>query len=184
MQDLTDRAARAASTLRQEGAVSGSVMNTVNRPTGVSGGIARDVADVAAYGRALDDLRAKHNPLFAVVRGYRSTLTEILQAPRVGEISADEMTAAISRERQATLASIAGINGRTTAPGGMTATRNASYRMANLSFQLQDIKGSFASGMNPFMVMAQQGSQISQIYGFGNGGVGALFRDLGPMVRM
>ncbi|ETD90914.1 phage tail tape measure C-terminal domain-containing protein [Rhodobacter capsulatus] len=184
MQDLADRAARAATALRQAGAVSGSVMNRVNRSTGVSGGMTRDAADVAAYGRALDDLRAKHNPLFAVVRDYRATLTEIRQAHRVGAISAEEMTAAIGRERQATLASIAAIKGRTTALGGMsTATRNASHRMANLSFQLQDIGVSLAGGMNPFMVMAQQGSQISQIYGFGNGGVGALFRDLGGMAR-
>ena len=118
MQDLADRAARAATALRQAGAVSGSVMNTVNRSTGVSGGMARDAADVAAYGRALDDLRAKHNPRFAVVREYRSTLTEIRQAHRVGAISAEEMTAAIARERQATLASIAAIKGRTTALGG------------------------------------------------------------------
>lgn len=94
MQDLADRAARAATALRQAGAVSGAVMNTVNRSTGVSGGMARDAADVAAYGRVLDDLRAKHNPLFAGVREYRSTLTEIRQAHRVGAISA-EMTAAI-----------------------------------------------------------------------------------------
>jgi phage-related minor tail protein len=101
-----------------------------------------------------------------LVRPYRTTLTEIRQAHRVGAISAEEMTAAISRERQATLASIAAVKGRTTALGGMsTATRNASHRMANLSFQLQDIGVSLAGGMNPFMVMAQQGSQISQIYG-------------------
>ncbi len=185
MQDLADRAARAAAALRQAGAVSGSVMESVNRATGVSGGMARDAADVASYGRALDDLRAKHNPLFAVVRDYRTVLTDIRQAHRVGAISAEEMTGAISRERQATLASIAAIKGRTAALSGMSAaTQVASHRMTNLSFQLQDIGVSLAGGMNPLMVMAQQGSQIAQIYGFGNGGIGGLFRDLGGMTQM
>jgi hypothetical protein len=140
----------------------------VNRSTGVSGGMARDAADVAAYGRALDDLRAKHNPLFAVVREYRSTLTEIRQAHRVGAISAEEMTAAISRERQTTLASIAAIKGRTTALGGMsTATRNASHRMANLSFQLQDIGVSLAGGMNPSWSWPSKAARFLRFTGLG-----------------
>lgn len=78
---------------------------------------------------------------------------------RVWAISAEEMTVAMAQERQATLASIVAIKGRTTALGGMsTATRNASHRMANLSFQLQDLGVSLAGGMNPFVLMAQQGS--------------------------
>lgn len=36
--------------------------------------------------------------------------------------------------------------------------------LANLSFQIQDIFVSLASGQNPFIVLLQQGSQISQIF--------------------
>jgi len=45
--------------------------------------------------------------------------------------------------------------------------------MANLSYQVQDIGVSLAGGMNPFMLMAQQCSRISQIYG--GGGLGGCF---------
>lgn len=86
------------------------------------------------YGRALDDLRAKHYPLFAVVREYRSTLNEIRQAHRVGAISAEEMTAAIVRERQATLASTAAIKGRTIALGGMSTANHPKLNTQNTPY--------------------------------------------------
>lgn len=184
MDELSARAARAATVLRQAGAGAGGVLDRINRSTGVSGGLARDAADIAAYGRSLDDLRARHNPLFATIRAYRDTLGEIRRAHAVGAISADEMAAAISRERQASLASIAALKGRSVAITAMGAASGmAGFRVRNLSFQLNDIAVSLAGGMNPFMVLAQQGSQVAQIYGFGNGGVGALFRDLGGMAR-
>ena len=71
--------------------------------------------DIAAYGAELDRLRGKYNPLFAVITRYRQEVTEIREAQRLGAISTDEMTAAISRQRQATLASIDAIKGRNTA---------------------------------------------------------------------
>lgn len=51
-------------------------------------------------------------------------------------------------------------------------------QMMNLGYQLNDIGQTLATGMDPFTVMIQQGSQILQIYG-GNGGVRALMGDLG-----
>lgn len=68
-------------------------------------------ADVAAYGAELDRLRAKYNPLFAVIRQYRSEIAEVRNANRLGVISEDEMVAAINRRRTATLASIQTIKG-------------------------------------------------------------------------
>lgn len=52
--------------------------------------------------------------------------------------------------------------------------RQQRQNLANLSFQLQDIGVSLASGQNPLLVLVQQGSQISQIYGAENGVRGAL----------
>ncbi|RAK68826.1 phage tail length tape measure family protein [Phenylobacterium kunshanense] len=52
------------------------------------------------------------------------------------------------------------------------------HALLNLGYQVQDIGVSLASGANPFMVMAQQGSQIAQIYGGSGVGVGAALRQL------
>lgn len=159
-----------------------SVMQRIDAVTGVSGGVARSEADIQAYGRALDDVRAKHNPLFAAIRRYKDVLGELRAAHRAGAISADELTAAIQRERRATLASIDVIKGRNTGLIGTAAGANlAAFRMQNLAFQVNDIGVSLAGGMNPFVVMAQQGTQIAQIYGFGGGGVNGLMRDLRSM---
>ena len=47
--------------------------------------------------------------------------------------------------------------------------------VANLSFQLNDIATSLAGGASPFTVMAQQGSQVAQVFqGTGGGLVGAV----------
>ncbi len=157
----------------------------IDSVVGVTGGMSRDQADIDAYGEALDRLRAKHNPMFAVIQQYKSSLAEIRQAHRAGAISADEMTAAISRERQGALRSIDVIKGRTSYIAEMSTGANvAAYRMSNLAFQLNDIGVSLAGGMNPFLVMAQQGTQVAQIYGFGRGGVNALISDLAGTAKV
>lgn len=183
LENLSARAQRVAQNLRAAGASTGTLVDRINQVTGVSPSVSRSADDIAAYGRALDDTRAKFNPMFAVIRQYRAQLEEIRQAHRVGAISADEMTQAIQRERQAALASIAAIKGRTTSITQMSmATGLAAHRMRNLAFQVNDIGVSLAGGMNPFVVLAQQGTQIAQIYGFGGGGVNGLMRDLGRMI--
>lgn len=53
----------------------------------------------------------------------------------------------------------------------------ANFRRQNLGYQIFDIGQTAAMGMNPAMVLAQQGPQIIQIYG-GNGGVNALLKDM------
>lgn len=58
----------------------------------------------------------------------------------------------------------------------------ARMQMMNLGYQLNDIGMTLATGMNPMTVMIQQGSQIAQIYGAGQGGITQLFKDLGRMV--
>jgi len=61
------------------------------------------------------------------------------------------------------------------------AMRMGAAQRTNLMFQLQDIGVSLAGGMNPLMVMMQQGSQISMIYGNGEGGLGRAFSETGKM---
>jgi hypothetical protein len=55
-------------------------------------------------------------------------------------------------------------------------------RQRNMVYQVNDVFTSLAGGINPMMVLAQQGPQIAQIYGMGGGGVGAAFRDLKSML--
>lgn len=183
LEALAARASTAAASLRAAGASTGTLLERIDRVTGAAPAIRRSADDIAAYGSALDDLRARHNPLFGVIRQYRTELAEIRQAHAVGAISAAEMTAAIQRERQAALASIAAIKGRTGALQQMgTASRNMAFQSRMLMFQLNDVFVSLASGMNPLMVFVQQGSQIAQIYGDGQGGVRGALRDTGRMI--
>ena len=179
---LSARAAQAAVNLRATAASTGTLAGRIDALTGVSSGVDRSAADIAAYGSALDDLRARHNPLFAAIRTYRSALDDIRQAHRLGAISVDEMTAAISRERTAALANIATLKGRTSALDQMGDASNlARYQTQNLIYQLNDVGVSLASGMHPMMVFVQQGSQIAQTYA-GQGGVNEALRQTGGLV--
>ncbi|TRL38038.1 phage tail length tape measure family protein [Rhizobium straminoryzae] len=133
---------------------------------------------LAMQGRSLDELRAKYNPLFAVISQYKTQLTEIRTLHAQGVLSTDEMTAAISRQRQAALASIDVIKGRNRALGGSDGA--AQFRRQNLTYQAFDVGQSLAGGMPIGMVLAQQGPQIAQIYA-GQGGVNAALKDLGSI---
>lgn len=131
-------------------------------------------ADIAAFGKGLDDLRSKYNPLYAVTTTYLKTQADIREAHKVGAISVDEMTAALSRNRQMTLATIGGIKGR----DGLN-DNNAGFRRQNLGYQLFDIGQGGASGMPLSMIAAQQLPQIAQLYAGPGGGVKALLKDIG-----
>ncbi|MHB2265806.1 phage tail length tape measure family protein [Aliihoeflea sp. PC F10.4] len=132
--------------------------------------------DVAAYGAELDRLRARYNPLYAEIRRYQTAQAEIRNAHAVGAISTAEMTAAIGRERSASLESIAALKGRSAAlieaaaaqrtasqqaqliPGG-----NNSFATANVAAQFQDIGVTTAMGMSPLQIALQQGTQLSAV---------------------
>lgn len=184
LEEIARRSVNAARTLRDLGGSADPLVASIERLTGVSGRVARSADDIEAYGRELDDLRAQFNPVFAAQQRYEQGLEAIRQAHRVGAISADEMTEAISRQGRQLEWTLAQLRTADTVMGEVgRSTQFVGHRMANLSFQLQDIGVSLAGGMNPFLVMAQQGSQIAQIYGFGGGGVGGLMRDLRGMVE-
>lgn len=118
--------------------------------------------DLEEYGRRLDALRARYNPLYAQIQQYKSALVEIRQAHAFGAISADEMTSAIQRERRATLDSIAALKNRKTA---IEANQGGGQRFqtANIAAQFQDIGVTAAMGMSPMMIALQQGTQLSAI---------------------
>ncbi|THK35635.1 hypothetical protein EHS39_23695 [Ensifer sp. MPMI2T] len=136
-----------------------------------------------------DALRAKFNPTYAVLSRYKQMQGEIREAHRLGAISVNEMSAAMSRERQAALSAVAAIKGHSAAFTANTAaiqannaaTRIAAMQRTNLIYQLNDIGVSLASGMNPLLVLIQQGSQIATIYGASEGGIGRAFKETATM---
>lgn len=54
----------------------------------------------------------------------------------------------------------------------------ARYEMINLSRQIQDVGVSLVSGQSPFMVLAQQGTQIADIFGNSQGSVGGAIKQV------
>ncbi|MGQ3080703.1 MULTISPECIES: hypothetical protein [Rhizobium/Agrobacterium group] len=123
--------------------------------------------DIAAYGQELDRLRSKFNPVFSVLQNYKTALGEIRQAQRLGAISADEMAAAIGRERQAALSSIAALKGRQQAGGGGGRAGGGSFgnqnNPGNIAAQLFDTL-STAPYMGAGQVGLQQGPQFAQAF--------------------
>lgn len=115
---------------------------------------------LAMAGRSADELRAKYNPLFAVISQYKQNVIEIHTLTAQGVLTTDEMTAAIQRQRQATLASIDAIKGRNSAMQG-GGGNGTNFAATNAMFQFQDIAMTSAMGMNPLMVGLQQGSQLA-----------------------
>lgn len=121
-------------------------------------------------GAELDRLRAKYNPLYAVIMQYKQAQLEIRSAHTAGALSADEMTAALDRSRRSTLASIDAIKGRNKAIADTPVAANVNsgvrgFETANIAAQLQDIGVTTAMGMSPLQIALQQGTQLSAIIG-------------------
>lgn len=121
-------------------------------------------------GVELDKLRAKFNPLYAAIAQYKQTQMEIRQAHAAGSLSTDEMTAALDRNRRATMASIDALKGRNSVIAATPVAANVNkgvrgFETANIAAQLQDIGVTTAMGMSPLQIALQQGTQLSAIIG-------------------
>lgn len=62
------------------------------------------------------------------------------------------------------------------------ANRMAQFQLRSLQFQLFDVAQTAALGMNPLLILMQQGPQIAQIYGPEEGGVARAFKEMGAMM--
>lgn len=98
----------------------------------------------AAYRR----LAASIDPVFAAEQRLAQGTRELNEALRLGIITQDEFT-----RRQVQLANA--INGTT----AVANRQNGAY--TNLGYQVQDVFASFASGINPLVILAQQGGQTA-----------------------
>ncbi len=129
-------------------------------------------ADIAAYGKQLDDLRAKYSPLYAAGRQYKETLAEINAAAKVGAITEAERAAAVMDTKAAfvqqtnTLRGVRDAQDITSAASGKLAVGVglARHELINLGRQAQDVIVSLQGGQGLGTVMLQQGSQIADVF--------------------
>lgn len=138
-----------------------AMQDRINKMVGVQVAATKEwTGALADQSREMERMRARFNPMFATITRYKTAVGEIRAAHRLGAISADEMTAAIQRERQAALASTAAIKGRNAA---MAAGRPNAFNTANIAVQFQDIGVTTAMGMSPIQIALQQGTQLAAV---------------------
>ncbi|MGO7513393.1 phage tail length tape measure family protein [Rhizobium ruizarguesonis] len=172
-----------------DNSVSSTLQNRINNMVGIGKAASKEwTGALADQGKELERLRARYNPLFATINNYKTAVAEIKQAHAIGAISANEMATAISKERQAALASTAAIKGRNAALAATPEQRAVgggnAYQTANIAAQFQDIAVSLQGGSKPLTVALQQGTQLSSVLAtMGSGkqiiaGLGAAFASL------
>jgi len=143
--------------------------------------------DIQAYGQQLDALRAKYDPLFAAGQQYKASLAEINQAARVGALSEQQRAAAITNTKLAFTGQVNQITGANERYMALNATtrdtaggfRALSFESRNLGFQLIDVTQQAIAGQSAFMIFAQQGGQLAQIFALSGRKPIDLFKELG-----
>lgn len=115
--------------------------------------------------KMLDDLRRQYNPRYAALVGYRESVEDIRKANKLGAIGHDEMTAAIGRQRQATLSLVQAQKTQQRGQKPNNPLELQPWQRANLMYQANDTVQSLALGMPVMQVLLQQGPQAVQIYG-------------------
>ncbi|HQS08716.1 MAG: hypothetical protein B7Y12_02195 [Rhizobiales bacterium 24-66-13] len=165
--DRTAAAAAEESPRRQKAAATArTAQSGLNARLGVRtdfGTDARD-ADITAYGAQLDALRAKYSPLYAAQREYIATLKEVRSAEKAGALSAAEAARAVDGAKASFARQVPSLRARQTTGSSAFSQLRPDQRVG-LSYQANDIFTSLASGMNPLVVAAQQGPQITQVFG-------------------
>lgn len=143
----------------------GTVPKSARESAAVFEESARAAEDLAARTAAL---RAQIDPLGAAQGRLNAEIANANSLFKAGAITTTEQAAAhaLAQARfDATAKALGGVG----ASGKLT-----SNQLVNLSYQLNDVVVSLASGQRPLMVLMQQGSQIAQIFGPGAGVSGIL----------
>jgi hypothetical protein len=104
---------------------------------------------------------------------------EAVKAADVTAASIDKVTKASATATAATQAESAALSAKWTQAAGAAAAssqavRLNTFQMQNMAFQMNDMATMLASGQSPFVMLMQQGMQISQIFSPGTGVVAAL----------
>lgn len=93
-----------------DNSITSALQTRINAMVGIGTQAANEWSGALAdQGKQLDILRAKYNPLFATIRQYQAAQGNIRTLYASGTIGLEEYTAAMSKQRQAALATIATI---------------------------------------------------------------------------
>lgn len=140
-------------------------------------------ADIEAYGKEMDRLRERLVPVAAAEREFASTIEMADRAVKTGAISQTEYATVLDRaqnrlhDQKNEIDKAEAAHKRLASGAGLSA-----YAYQNLSFQVNDVVTSLASGISPMQTLAQQGGQIYQILQMGEGGVGGALKGIGQTV--
>lgn len=138
--------------------------------------MARAARTAEAYARRIDTIEKALSPAAAVTVTLAQRTATLDRALAAGAISADRHARLMGQVTAAAKAGEAQL-ARTAKATGL-----AAHELTNLGYQAQDVFVSLASGQNPFLVLAQQGSQIAQVLGASRGGFGGALKELGGII--
>lgn len=169
-----DKTAKAAQKMGRDAAATAAQIDRLGDAARVG---AIDAATATnTHAAAIDNLRMKYDPLFAAETRHAAALRDIAQAERMGAISTQVANAARMRSAQIMKESIqANV-------AGARSTRLHAHQIQNLGYQVNDVIVSLASGQRPMTVFMQQGAQIAQIFGPGQGGLTTILKEIVGMV--
>lgn len=137
----------------------------------------RSQESLAARARAL---REAIDPTAAAYRRMSAAIAEADELLAAGAIAESEHAAAATLAKSVFAQAESGakrLSGEMARQAG--ATGLARHELINLSRQAQDVGVSLAGGQSPFLVLIQQGSQVADVLGTHEGGMGAGIRALG-----
>ncbi|MEN6336204.1 MAG: phage tail length tape measure family protein, partial [Phycisphaerales bacterium] len=183
LNDSYNNLAQAAAALLRQGALIDTFRNQETAVAGARAQFEQAQAEVQRLGRAMAQADQPTEELARSLQLAESKLQETGRALAQEETKLGELSRAL-RQAEVNTADLAGEQARleaaaTRASGTMERINSTLGRggrqtnglfglkpndLANLSFQLNDIFVSLASGQNPLIVLIQQGSQIGQLF--------------------
>jgi len=165
---LTSRYARLDEIAQLKAQQAGQIYNQdLSASFAPSGKSARDSASVfeevaraeQLMAKEAAELRAQINPLGAALDRMNDELVQYARLADAGAISASELSQAQAMARARyddTAGSLVKVGNN---------SKLATHEVTNLTYQLNDIATGLATGQSPFMILAQQSGQVSQIFG-------------------
>lgn len=145
-------------------------------------GLAVESRPVSEGTRELDRFSGAADRAQKSANGFSNATTGAARSARAATGATSGNTGAVSVNTAKVNANTVAVKANAGALQAQAAAANrAAFQQKMLMFQLNDIGVSLASGMNPLMVLVQQGSQIQQVYA-GEGGVNRALKETGSMV--
>lgn len=161
-----------------------SILRDIERNTSaMAAGFARGGAAASALDAATGQMGRSMTAAGTASAQLVTHVDRVVMSERQATAAAAEMERAVEASATAHARSTAAITANSAAlQANASAARLAQFQTRNLQFQLFDVAQTAAMGMNPLMILMQQGPQIAQIYGPEEGGVARAFRETGTML--